>query len=216
MIYKRRFWAFLLIGIVIAICGGQRLSLLWNQDALAMLLHQAGPWKVGVFITAHIIATAIGVPGTILVLVGGAVFGLVLGTIWSVIGATLGAIAAFGLARYLFHDWFKERFSHHPRFQGLNRMIHRQGLRCVMTIRFAPISPFNVVNFLFGLTTVRLEAYAIGTLVGIIPGTLLYTWLGVSGMQALQGKSLIPLIVCLSLLALLSAIPVWVQRSQQT
>jgi uncharacterized membrane protein YdjX (TVP38/TMEM64 family) len=215
IIRKKRFWGFLAIGLLLPTCCWQSLSVLWNPDAITGLLHQSGPWKPLIFITAHILATAIGVPGTILVIVGGAVFGLWWGTIWSVLGATLGAVAAFWLARYLFHDWFKHRFSHHPRFKGLTQMMHQQGLRCVMTIRFAPISPFNVVNFVLGLTPIGIRPYALGTFIGIIPGTLTYTWLGVTGMKALHGESLIPLLVCLSVLALLSALPVLIQRFQR-
>ena len=178
-------------------------------------LDSLGAFKAVFFIGSHIIATAVGIPDTILVIVGGSVFGIFWGTVWSVIGATLGAIAAFWLARHLLHDWFKQRFSRSKRLHRLNQMMHHQGLSCVMAIRFTPISPFNVVNFLFGLTSVQLRHYALGTFIGIIPGTFVYTWLGVSGMEALHGESLLPLVVSLSLLALLSAIPIWAKRRMQ-
>ncbi|MEM9907583.1 MAG: TVP38/TMEM64 family protein [Cyanobacteria bacterium P01_D01_bin.44] len=168
------------------------------------------------FIGAHVVANAFGVPATLLVIVGGAVFGVFWGTIWSVIGATLGAIAAFWLARYLLHDWFKRRFDRSRRLREFNQMMHHQGLSCVMAIRFAPISPFNLVNFLLGLTSVPLRHYALGTLVGIIPGTLIYTWLGVTGRDALHGESLLPLILCLSFLALLSVMPIVAKRYLKT
>ncbi|MEO0828352.1 MAG: TVP38/TMEM64 family protein [Cyanobacteria bacterium J06635_1] len=175
-------------------------------------LDSLGMFKAMGFIGAHIIATAFGVPGTVLVIVGGAIFGVFWGTVWSVVGATLGAIAAFCLARYLLHDWFKQRFSRSKRLQQVNQMMHHQGLSCVMALRFAPISPFNLVNFLLGLTSVPMRHYALGTLIGIIPGTLVYTWLGVTGRDALHGESLLPLILCLSFLALLSVIPIVARR----
>ncbi|MEL6939796.1 MAG: TVP38/TMEM64 family protein [Cyanobacteria bacterium J06598_1] len=208
---NRKFWLFLVFTAVGAIAysqiGRQNLSLLFDQTVLTDFFKGAGPNSVYFFICAHVVANAVGIPGTLLVVVGGAVYGLWWGTVWSVIGATLGAIAAFWLARYLLHDWFKQRFHHRPLFQKLNRTLCSDGLSCVLTIRFSPVSPFNAVNFALGLTHVSLRPYAVGTFVGIIPGTLVYTWLGVTGAQALNGGSLAPLIICLLLLMLLSALP---------
>ncbi|MEL6137696.1 MAG: TVP38/TMEM64 family protein [Cyanobacteria bacterium J06626_23] len=216
MLRQKRFWGLCLVGLVIACCW-QPLSLLLNQNHLIAYFEQVGTGRTGtvLFLGAHVIATCIGVPGTVLVIVGGIVFGLVWGTVWSVVGATLGAIAAFILARTLLHDWACRRFGHRPLFQRLNQMTHQSALPCVLMIRFAPISPFNLVNFLFGLTKVPLPAYALGTFVGIIPGTAAYTWLGVTGLDALQGDSTRPLILCLSLLALLSALPLLAKRRQR-
>ena len=185
----------------------EKLSVLFSRSGLTHYFQTAGSNSIYLFVGAHMIANAIGVPGTLLVVVGGAVYGLWWGTLWSVIGATLGAIAAFLLARYLFYDWFKQRFHHNPILKRINTALCANGLRCVLTIRFSPVSPFNVVNFAFGLTPVTLRAYAMGTLVGIIPGTLAYTSLGVTGAQALTGSSFIPLILCLFGLMGLSALP---------
>ena len=184
------------------------IGVFFDKEALFDYLCCFGRWSVALFIGSHIIATTIGVPGTVLVVVGGMVFGLFWGTIWSVIGATSGAIAAFWVSRYLLRDWFKQRFSRNKALAKLNQIMDNQAFRCVLTIRFAPISPFNVVNFLFGLTPIGLKSYAAGTFLGIIPGTLAYTWLGVTGMEALEGEGLIPLFLALSLLVLLSLLPV--------
>ena len=170
--------------------------------------------SIGLFLAAHIVANAIGVPGTVFVVVGGAVYGLWWGTLWSVIGATLGAIAAFWLARYLLLDWFSARFEHNVYVQKISHTLCKSGLSCVLTIRFSPISPFNVVNFALGLTPVSVRAYSLGTLIGIIPGTLIYTWLGVTGAEALSGGELLPLVCCLIVLAFVSAIPLIISRRQ--
>ncbi|MGD1895404.1 MAG: TVP38/TMEM64 family protein [Phormidesmis sp.] len=208
---SRKFWLcfFAAIACVVATAfiGHENIAALFNRTALTEYFRDAGPNSVCLFICAHIVANAIGVPGTVLVVVGGAVYGLWWGTLWSVIGATLGASAAFWLARYLLHEWFERRFYHRPFFQKLNRTLCKNGLACVLTIRFSPISPFNVVNFAMGLTPVSVRFYALGTLIGIVPGTLVYTWLGVTGAQAVNGGSFIPLILCLLVLMLLSALP---------
>lgn len=215
---SRKFWLLFLLAAVAAIAasliGWERLTLLFNRAALTDFFDNAGPNSVWLFMAAHVVANAVGIPGTLLVVVGGAVFGLLWGTLWSVIGATLGAIAAFLLARYLLHDWFKKRFYHRPVFKKINMALCRSPLNCVLTIRVSPVSPFNVVNFAFGITAIPLRAYALGTLLGIIPGTLAYTWLGVTGIHALEGGSRLPLICCLLLLTLLSALPMWLKRRQ--
>lgn len=217
---SRKFWLLFLTAAVATVTasliGWERITLLFNRDALIDFFDNAGPNSVWIFMVAHIVANAIGIPGTVLVVVGGAVFGLIWGTVWSVIGATLGAIAAFLLARYLFHDWFQSRFYHRPIFKKVNAALCDNPLNCVLTLRVSPVSPFNIVNFAFGITAVPLRAYAIGTLLGIIPGTLAYTWLGVTGAQALEGGSRLPLLCCLLLLTMLSAIPMWLKRHRPT
>lgn len=170
--------------------------------------------SISLFLIAHIIANAIGIPGTVFVVVGGAVYGLWWGTLWSVIGATLGAIAAFWLARYLLHDWFADRFKHNVHVQKISHSLCKKGLSCVLAIRFSPISPFNLVNFALGLTPVSVRDYSLGTLIGIIPGTLIYTWLGVTGAEVLSGGQRLPLFCCLMVLAIISAIPLIISRSQ--
>lgn len=218
MLKKKRFWGLLLLTAVLGICCSRYVSLLYDFDAMGQVIHSAGSWKVCVFMAAHTLAAAVGIPGTLLVMLGGATFGVVWGTLWSVLGATAGAVVAFLLARYLLHDWISQRLRAHPRFgktyRRLNQTIKHRSLTCVLAVRFAPISPFNVVNFLFGLTAISLTPYAVGTLLGIIPGTLAYTWLGVAGLEAAQGKGWWPLAAGLMLLALLSLLPVYVQRRQ--
>jgi uncharacterized membrane protein YdjX (TVP38/TMEM64 family) len=190
--------------------------LLFNHSALVSKLNMAGHWGIVLFIWAHIFATALGLPGTVLVVAGGAAFGLIWGTVWSVVGATLGAIAAFVIARSLMRDWVERRLGHHPLMQKLNHMVSGNMLHCVLTLRFTPISPFNLVNFLFGLTPIALKPYATGTFLGIIPGTMAYTWLGASGARALRGDGFVQLILALSLLAILSATPVLAKRFRQS
>lgn len=213
--FKKKTLGWLIAGLIVVCCWPVVVFFLDHQ-ALMGLFHGAGHWRVALFLGAHTLAAAVGVPGTVLVVIGGALFGLVWGTLWSILGATAGAVVAFWLARYLLHGWFTRRFSRHPRFQGLfKRLDHtmdEQALACVLAVRFAPISPFNVVNFLFGLTNISVTPYAIGTLIGIIPGTMAYTWLGVTGVDALHGGDWGPVALCLSLLMVLSLMPIFARR----
>ncbi len=90
-----------------------------------------------------------------------------------------------------------------------NQAVKDQPISFVLAVRFAPISPFNVVNFLFGLTPIHWFYYTVATFFGIIPGTLAYTWLGTSGVEALEGGDRLPFFLALGLLTLLSLIPLF-------
>ena len=165
------------------------------------------------FIGIYILLTVIGIPGTILTVVGGLVFGVWWGTLWSAIGATLGALGAFWAARYLLRDYIKNKFSQHKGLKILNQAVIDKPITFVLAIRFAPISPFNVVNFLFGLTPLHWVTYTMATFIGIIPGTLAYTWLGTSGKSALAGEDPIPFFCAVGLLSLLSIIPLIAKKN---
>lgn len=188
------------------------IPLLFNQMRLLEELQQRGMWAVAIFILLHIGATIIGIPGVVLTLVGGVAFGLVWGSLWSLIGATLGAIGAFWAARSLLHDWAQRRIRNRKLLTTFNNAIQNRPLAFVLMVRFAPISPFNLVNFLFGLTKIHWLPYSVGTLFGIIPGVVVYTWVGVTGNQALHGQNLGAFILACCALALLSAFPLFLQK----
>lgn len=208
---KGYFWLLVLMGLVLGLCL-HHMHLLLNPQQLLQSLASLGPWTVPAFLAAHVLATAVGVPGTLLVLVGGAKFGLWWGSLWSLMGATAGAIAAFWIARYLLQDWFRDRFAQHRTFRQVDKVMGTHSFNCVLAVRFAPLSPFNLVNFLFGLTSVPVRAYALGTLVGIAPGTVAYTWIGLAGLEAMRGQGLWPLTLALGFLAILSLVPLYLRR----
>lgn len=191
------------------------LRVIFDVNFLTQNLCKLGAWAICLFIGAYIVLTAIAIPGTVLTIAGGAVFGLFWGTFWSVIGATLGAIAAFLLARYLLYDWYCRKFKHSYTLKRFQQAVTRMPFRFVLTVRFAPISPFNVVNFLFGLTPIDLKTYSLGTFLGIIPGTLLYTWLGVTGKQAWSGGDRGSFFLALTFLAFFSVLP-WITPQKST
>ncbi|NEP10103.1 MAG: TVP38/TMEM64 family protein [Symploca sp. SIO2C1] len=209
---RLRFWLAIAVSVCILVCLFGPLQALFDHALLVSLLGRLGHSAICLFILVYTIATVLGVPGTILTIAGGAVFGLFWGTLWSVVGATLGAIGAFWLARYLLRDWAKGRFKRHKALVSFNQAVLHKPLAFVLAVRFAPISPFNVVNFLFGLTPIDLRNYATGTFFGIIPGTLAYTWLGVTGEKALQGGDRLPFFLALGMLTLLSLLPVCLKK----
>jgi uncharacterized membrane protein YdjX (TVP38/TMEM64 family) len=180
----------------------------FNPDFFIEYLQSLGSGAFCGFILIYIFLTMLGIPGTVMTIAAGTVFGLIWGTILSVIGATLGAVAAFWMARYGLRNWIKRRFSQHKTLKTFNRAIRKRPWQFVLAVRFAPISPFNIVNFLFGLTPIHWVPYSVGTFFGIVPGTLAYTWLGVTGGQALTDGDRLPFIFALGLLSLLSLLPI--------
>ena len=211
-----KLWVMLfLIGLLIPF-SSEIWSVVWDSEQLTMTLQGLGMWASLIFIGLHILATAMGIPGVILTMAGGICFGLFWGSLWSLVGATLGAIAAFGLARYWMHGWFQRNCSKHPLLKSLNRMVTERPFWFMLTLRFAPISPFNVLNFLLGLTQISLKPYAVGTFLGIIPGVIIYTWFGQAGYMALHGKGWLSLILAGSALAALSAIPLFLRNRIKT
>ena len=207
-----RLWLAIALLAVCLLCCLTPCKQLLNEQFLVQQLKQWGNWAVCFFVLVYMVATVLGVPGTVITIAGSVVFGLVWGTFWSVVGATLGAIGAFGVARYLLRNWAVRRFGHHKALVRFNQAVMDKPLAFVLSVRFAPISPFNVVNFLFGLTPISWVDYAVGTFFGIMPGTLAYAWLGVAGKEALRGGDRLPFFIALGFLTLLSVLPLVMKK----
>ena len=129
-----------------------------------------------VFVLLYALLTVLLIPGGVRSLVAGALFGPVWGTVVTVVGATIGAIVAFLIARSVGRAHV-ERIAG-PRISRLDRWITDRGLGAVLFVRLVPLFPFNTVNYAAGLTGLRLPTFALGTLVGMTPGTAAYVGLG--------------------------------------
>ena len=130
-----------------------------------------------VFIGIYIIATLAFLPAALLTLGAGVIFGVIWGSIYVFIGATLGAIAAFLGGRYLAQGWVKEKISSYKKFAIIDKAVSKEGLKIVLLVRLSPLFPFNLLNYAFGITSVSFQDYLIGS-VGMIPGTIMYVYLG--------------------------------------
>ncbi len=136
-----------------------------------------GAWAPVAFVLGYILATVALVPGSILTLAAGALFGLWKGAVLAFIAATLGAAAASLVGRHLARDFVHRRLGGDQRVAAIDRAIGDHGRKIVFLLRLSPAFPFNLLNYLLGLTTVRFTDYLIASL-GMLPGTFLYVYYG--------------------------------------
>lgn len=136
-----------------------------------------GVWGPVIFALGYAAATVAFVPGSILTMAAGAIFGLAEGTLVVFLGATLGTILAFLIARYLARSAIEARLEDNPRFAAIDRAVAKSGLKIVFLLRLSPAFPYNLLNYALGLTSVRLRDYALASF-GMIPGTFLYVYYG--------------------------------------
>jgi uncharacterized membrane protein YdjX (TVP38/TMEM64 family) len=130
-----------------------------------------------VFIAGYALAVVGFAPGSVLTLAAGAIFGLAKGTLYVLVAATLGASAAFLVARHLARGAVERRLEGNARFAAIDRAVGAQGRRIVFLLRLSPIFPFNLLNYALGLTRVRFADYFVAC-AGMLPGTLLYVYYG--------------------------------------
>jgi uncharacterized membrane protein YdjX (TVP38/TMEM64 family) len=148
------------------------------------LLQQALIWvqSLGVmgpiaFIIIYNLATVLFIPGSVLTLGGGVLFGVFWGSIYVFIAATIGATFAFLIGRYLSRDWVSKQLVKYPKFQAIDSAVAREGWKIVFLTRLSPLFPFNLLNYAFGITQVKLRDYVLGS-IGMIPGTIMYVYIG--------------------------------------
>lgn len=158
------------------------------RDALAWV-EQLGWLGVGVFTAIYILACVLFLPGSILTLGAGVVFGVVKGSIIVSVASTLGATVAFLVGRYLARGWVSGKIEGNAKFKAIDDAIGREGWRIVGLTRLSPVFPFNLLNYAFGLTRVSLGQYVPASWIGMMPGTVMYVYLGsLAGSLATLGS----------------------------
>ena len=171
-----------------------------------------GLWAPLLFMALYAIGAVLFLPGSVLTLAGGALFGPWLGTLYSLTGATVGATLAFLVARHLVADWVRARTG--PRMEQLVGGVEQEGWRFVAFTRLVPLFPFNLLNYALGLTRIPLWHYILATWICMLPGAFAYTWLGFAGREAIAGgEGVIQKgLLALALLALVAFLPRLIQR----
>lgn len=182
--------------IVLVVVGVGLFVAAWLLDA-GTYLQSALAWirEIGwigmmVFFVLYVAATVLFVPGSILTLGAGVIYGVGLGTAVVSISSTIGATAAFLVGRYVARSWVAEKVSGNARFAAIDDAVGREGWKIVGLTRLSPIFPFNLLNYAYGLTKVSLRDYFFASWIGMLPGTVMYVYIGsVIGALATLGES---------------------------
>jgi uncharacterized membrane protein YdjX (TVP38/TMEM64 family) len=140
-------------------------------------VRRLGWWGPLVFGLVYAVAALI-IPGSLLTLAAGFAFGVVLGTVVVSAASVTTAVIAFGLGRTLARGWVEAKVAANPKFRAIDQAVGENGFKIVFLTRLSPVFPFTLLNYAFGLTRVRFRDYLIASWVGMLPGTVLYVYLG--------------------------------------
>lgn len=156
------------------------------------------------FLFLYCLATIFFLPTMVMTLIGGAIFGPVIGTIFNLVGATTGAAIAFSISRYWVSDWLHAK--QNPMINKLILGVEKKGWLFVAILRIIPIVPFNLVNYGLGLTRIKFSHYVIITFIFLIPVEIISTYCGHAGMGFLINSTLVYKRIFLALVITISLI----------
>ncbi len=148
------------------------------MEAMKGWIGGLGVWGPMVLVPIYIVSTVLFVPGTILTIAAGAMFGLGVGMVTVSIGSTVGASLAFLISRYVARDKVAVMAGQNRRFAAIDQAIDEGGWKIVALVRLSPVTPFSLENYLFGLTRICFWPYVLASWLAMLPGTFLYVYLG--------------------------------------
>ena len=185
---KKKWFLASIAAIIIILCQFQ-FDLLQTTPKLIQYIESIGIIGKFLFVLIYILACALLIPGSPLTIGGGATFGFWNGLLLVSIGSTLGAAAAFLISRYLAIEFIERKLNRSHKFSAIDSAITKEGWKIVFWARLSPIIPFFLLNYALGLTKIRLHTYIISSWAGMIPGTVLYTYVGSLGKSILTAES---------------------------
>lgn len=141
-----------------------------------------------VVVLAYILCTVLFIPGSAITIGAGTLFGLTTGLLVVVLGANLGALCAFLLARTFLRDKIAAWAAANSKFRSLDQAIGKQGFKMVLLTRLSPVFPFVLLNYFLGLTAVSIGAYVLANLIGMLPATFLFVYIGAAARDAIAGQ----------------------------
>lgn len=173
-------------------------------------VEQLGPVGPAIFILIYIAACVLFIPGSALTLGAGAIFGVVRGSIIVSVGSTLGATAAFLVGRYIARDWIARKIEKNEKFAAIDQAVGSEGWKIVGLTRLSPIFPFSMLNYAYGLTRVSLRDYVLASWIGMMPGTIMYVYLGSLARLGIEAQSATTAQTALKIVGLLATVAVTV------
>ncbi len=164
--------------IVLFAAGGKYLNLQQHLADTLAWVEGMGPAGMGVYAGLYVFACVFFIPGSILTLGAGAIYGVVAGSILVSVSSTVGATAAFLVGRYVARSWIAKKIEGNARFSAIDQAVADEGWKIVGLTRLSPIFSFNLLNYAYGLTRVSLREYVLASWIGMMPGTIMYVYLG--------------------------------------
>jgi len=183
-----------------------------NVEKLDAWFRGFGIWAPIIFIGVWIVACVFFLPGLPVTIVGALIFGPIKGTIFSLIGATLGATAAFLVGRYAARDMVEELVKKNRILQKIDEGVEKQGWRMLMITRLVPIFPFNAQNYVYGLTKIRLSTYVIVSAICMLPGTIMFNFAAGSIRSGNFGRAFVYIAIAAVVFVILSLLPGWIRK----
>lgn len=156
------------------------------------MIERLGPWGPAIFVLIYAAATVLLIPGSALTLGAGLLFGVVLGSLLISVASVIGATGAFLIGRYLARDWVTKKVEKHRIFAAIEDAVEEQGWKIVGLTRLSPVFPFVLLNYAFGLTRVKLRDYVLASWIGMLPGTVMYVYIGSLGRASLGAQERSP------------------------
>jgi uncharacterized membrane protein YdjX (TVP38/TMEM64 family) len=174
-------WRKVSIAVLLVLAAAVGILLAESGEAISAALDWAranpGPSSIA-FVLIYVLGAVILTPSWILTVAAGYLFGWAAGAVLVSVASLAGALAAFFLGRYLARDWVERRVDAMPRFSALDRAISKKGFMVVLLIRLSLVFPYNLMNYVLGVTSVSVRPYALATWLGMIPAVLVYVSLG--------------------------------------
>jgi uncharacterized membrane protein YdjX (TVP38/TMEM64 family) len=168
----------------------------WTLDLRPLLetalqhIQALGPWGPAAFVGLYVVATVLFIPGSVLTIGAGAIFGLLTGVVTVWIAATLAATVAFLVGRHFARDAVARRLGGDSRFRAIDEAVAREGWKIVGLVRLTPMFPFSLLNYAFGISRVSMRDYVLASWVAMLPGTIMYVYLGsIAGGLASLGQA---------------------------
>ena len=177
-------WILLVLAAVAAVAAVRLLPLDAWLTGFQQWVAGKGVWGGALYALVYVACALLFVPGSLLTIGAGLVFGVLWGTVVVSVAATTTAALAFLIARHLARARVEAMARRHQRFEAIDRAIAEKGWKVVALLRLSPVVPFSVSNYLYGLTPVRFVPYVVTSWAAMLPGTLLYVWLGAAGGAA--------------------------------
>lgn len=186
-----------------------------DKERLKSIVESAGIWAPIVFMLFYAIAPSLMLPGLPITVIAGIMFGPIWGVVYVSIGATTGATIAFLIARYMGRGWVGQLIEG-TKLASLDSEVEKQGWKIVAITRLIPLFPFNLLNYAYGLTNIKTSHYVLASFIFMLPGITAFVVFSSSLLDVFQGKVSKEFIIGITLVVLVSLLPILYKKFKKS